>query len=241
MGGKIMVKVVTGFVIIIIITIIIAVNWAIKMSKAEHGDNPIILQSKEINPKKALVIYQPSLTKASYIVAHSIAQGLNDSGLEATINYPGKHLSSDVSHYSVIAFGGPVYGGSVPKALIDYIERIEGFSNQRIVLFSTAGRGQPHLRPLHPGRQPLGNADGGGDLHVHGPERSGRHSLSFCGAKEPLHIESQRHSGVGKQDPGLNDGGSRVSHFGRADDVLAQGWPVSLGRWPRHGGDSKLD
>ena len=142
MGGKIMVKVVTGFVIIIIITIIIAVNWAIKMSKAEHGDNPIILQSKEINPKKALVIYQPSLTKASYIVAHSIAQGLNDSGLEVTINYPGKHLSSDVSHYSVIAFGGPVYGGSVPKALIDYIERIEGFSNQRIVLFSTAGGGK---------------------------------------------------------------------------------------------------
>ena len=103
------------------------------------------LESKSKNPDKALVVYQPSITSASSDVAHSIAKGLNDADYEVTLNTPGKHLSSDISSYSVIVFGSPNYGGSPGEQLLIYMKRIEDFNDKRILLFSTSGSAEGRL------------------------------------------------------------------------------------------------
>jgi flavodoxin len=95
---------------------------------AQGGDAP-----------KALVVYQPSLSKASDQVAHAIAEGLNDSGYVVTLECPSPGLSMDISAYSILVFGSPVYGGQPATTLTDYMQRIPDFSQARVILFATGG------------------------------------------------------------------------------------------------------
>lgn len=117
----------------------------LSVMKHEYGSRPEILKSSRDNPDKALVVYQPSMTSASSDVAHSIAKGLNDVGYEVTLNTPGKHLSTDISGYSVVVFGSPNYGGSPGEPLLDYIKRIGDFTGKRLLLFSTSGSAEGRL------------------------------------------------------------------------------------------------
>lgn len=50
------------------------------------GSHQEILQNKEQAVRKALIVYQPSLSDASSRAAHLIAKGLNDGGYEVTLN-----------------------------------------------------------------------------------------------------------------------------------------------------------
>ncbi len=109
------------------------------LMKHEYSDRTEIFASTSDAPKKALVVYQPSVTSASSDVAHAIAKGLNDSGYEVKLSNPGRHLSADISPYSVIVIGMPNYGGSIVEPLSDYIGKIDDFSGKRVILFSTSG------------------------------------------------------------------------------------------------------
>jgi menaquinone-dependent protoporphyrinogen IX oxidase len=70
-------------------------------------------------------------------MAHQIAGGLSDGGYEVTLNYPGEHLSADVSGYQVLVFGSPVYSGQPSKALTDFISKVKVSSAAKIALYST--------------------------------------------------------------------------------------------------------
>lgn len=115
------------------------------LMKHEYSDRTQILKSESASAMKALVVYQPSITSASSDVAHAIAEGLNHAGFEVTLNTPGKHLSADISGYSVIVFGSPNYGGSPCEPLMDYMKRLEGLTDKRVLLFSTSGSAEGRL------------------------------------------------------------------------------------------------
>jgi flavorubredoxin len=108
----------------IIVLIACSVGAGVSIMKHEYDAKPEIMKSTSSNSDKALVIYQPSITSASSDVAHSIAKGLNGLGYEVTLNTPGKHLSSDISSYSIVVFGSPNYGGSPGEPLLNYMKRI---------------------------------------------------------------------------------------------------------------------
>lgn len=133
---KIMSKVFLGLVILFI-SVILIFFWYTKANSKYCGDNQKILKSDKVNAKKALVVYQPSRSKLTTKVAESIAKGINDEGYEVTINYPGKHMPKDISKYSIVVFGSPVYMGQTSSTLSDYIKSIEDFSNCKILLFAT--------------------------------------------------------------------------------------------------------
>jgi flavorubredoxin len=129
----------------IIVLIAGAVTVGFSIMKHEYGDRREVLKAATANSEKALVVYQPSITSASSDVAHAIAKGLNDGGYEVTLNTPGKHLSADISCYSVVVFGSPNYGGSPGKPLLDYMMQIRDFKGKRILLFSTSGSADGRL------------------------------------------------------------------------------------------------
>jgi flavodoxin len=129
----------------IILLIGAAVAGGLSLMKHEYGDRMEILKSASETPQRALVVYQPSVTAASSDVAHAIAKGLNDAGYEVTLNTPGKHLSADISGYSVVVFGSPNYGGSPGEALLNYLKQIDDFTGKRILLYSTSGRAAGRL------------------------------------------------------------------------------------------------
>ena len=77
------------------------------LMKHEYNDRTEYLKSSSASPKQALVVYQPSVTPAAHDVAYAIAKGLSDTGYDVKLTNPGKHLSLDISAYSVIVFGSP--------------------------------------------------------------------------------------------------------------------------------------
>lgn len=129
----------------IIVLIVASVRVGFSIMKHEYDARPEVLLSTGEPHKKALVVYQPSVTEASSDVAHAIAQGINGAGYEVTLNTPGRHLTDDISDYSIIVFGSPNYGGSPGEPLLNYMKRIEDFSGKRICLFSTSGSAEGRL------------------------------------------------------------------------------------------------
>ena len=123
----------------------VLVGAGFSVMKHEYGDRRELLAGASDDAKKALVVYQPSLTAASSDVAHAIAQGLHDSGCEVTLNVPGRHLSEDIGGYTIVVFGSPNYGGSPGQPLLDYLKRIDDFSGKRILLYSTSGSAEGRL------------------------------------------------------------------------------------------------
>ncbi len=132
--------------IIIIIGIIIAVLLAAFVVTgiilADHNNSPAGTDKETLsaagNSGKALVVYQPSKgTDIAKNMAMQIAKGINSKGYEVTLSYPGKHLSPDISQYSVIVFGSPVYVGKTSEVLKDYIKSIPDFTGKKVILFTT--------------------------------------------------------------------------------------------------------
>ncbi len=132
--------------VLIIIGIIIVVLAAAFMITTkiliDHNNTPAGTEKETLpaagNSGKALVVYQPSKgTTITKNVAIQIAKGINSKGYEVTLSYPGKHLSTDISQYSVIVFGSPVYASRTSTVLKDYIKSIPDFTGKKVVLFTT--------------------------------------------------------------------------------------------------------
>jgi flavodoxin len=138
---KIFKRILAGLGIFIGVIILLAGTSFLVLSSANSskGSHEEVLKSTQDSPKKALVVYQPSLSSFSGDMAHQIAKGLNDNGFEVTLNNPGDYMPSDLSQYDVVVFGSPVYAGKVSKALTDYMAKITALPSGKIVLYSTGG------------------------------------------------------------------------------------------------------
>lgn len=136
MRMKVLMGVVITIVALIILSQIMRGCFSSSLS-TQKGSKKEVISSSQQSPKKALIIYQPGITDISSRIAHQIARGLNNGGYEVTLNHPGDHLSADVSNYSLLIFGSPVYSGQPSKALTDYMSKIRVSSSSRIVLYST--------------------------------------------------------------------------------------------------------
>lgn len=120
---------------LLIVTMIVMVMIVSSVNKPKGNKEEVLAKNDHL--KKALIVYQPALTNITSGVARQIAKGLHEGGYEVTLNYPGEHLPTDLSQYSVIVFGSPVYAGQVSKALTDYMSKVKVHSTGRIALYST--------------------------------------------------------------------------------------------------------
>ena len=132
-------KVLAAFVIIFAAAMLVFV-WFTKGNSKDYGDHSKILKSNSPNSKKALVIYQPSRGGLTQKIGSEIAKGIYSEGYEVTINYPGKHLSTDISKYSIIVYGSPVYIGQTSATLADYMKSVKNYTNTKIFIFATGGQ-----------------------------------------------------------------------------------------------------
>lgn len=136
---KIMGKAFLGMMVLLFSAMLICV-WFAKANSKQYGNNEKVLKSNKVNAKKALVVYQPSRSKLTDGIAESIAKAINEEGYEVTINYPGKHMTTDVSQYSIVVLGSPVYVGQTSSTLSDYMKSIKCSPDQKIMLFVTGAQ-----------------------------------------------------------------------------------------------------
>lgn len=107
-------------------------------NNSERKSKVDVLKTDYAAPKKALVVYQPSMmSDCTKTVAYEMARGLNSNGYDVTVTYPGKNLSKDVSDYNVLIFGSPVYMGQTSSVLNDYIKGIQSFAGKKVILYTT--------------------------------------------------------------------------------------------------------
>lgn len=135
MIGKVIGILILTILLIAVIFIVVMV-LIVKSNDAYKGDYLSILKNSDSSAPKALIVFQPSKSKTSVNVANQIAKGLNDAGYEVTITYAGKHVSSDISEYSLVAFGSPVFVGKPSKMITDTMKKISDFTGKTIILYS---------------------------------------------------------------------------------------------------------
>jgi flavorubredoxin len=125
-----------GVVVLFIVGMMAFMYFLSSSNNSYKGEYTNVLKTTDTSTKKALVVYQPSRSKEFGEIANQLAKGLNESGYEVTISYPGKHLSSDVKDYSVVAFGSPIYMGQPSTALTNYMKEIKDLTNKKVITFS---------------------------------------------------------------------------------------------------------
>lgn len=129
--------------LVIVVTIVIiglgsfaGIQYVTSAGNVKHKSNETILPSQG-SSLSAFVIYQPGRSEFAKDIANNLAKGLNDSGYEVTINYPGEFLPSDLGDYDIIALGTTVYNGNFSPVLGDYISGIKNIDNSKVLIYST--------------------------------------------------------------------------------------------------------
>lgn len=125
-----------GVIILIIAVFAGIVAFVVSKNNSDRGEYAKVLAGPTADAPKALVVYQPSPSSTGKKIAEKLAAGLNDSGYEVTLSYPGTKLSADVSQYGIIAFGSSVFAGQPSKVLLNYVASVEDFAGKNLLLYS---------------------------------------------------------------------------------------------------------
>ena len=95
-----------------------------------------------LNPegtKTALVIYHPGLASFQQDTTYAFADGLVENGWKGEITTPSSEAPTDLSGYSLLVLGSPVYAGAPAPTLQRHLERIGDLNGIDTVLIVTSG------------------------------------------------------------------------------------------------------
>ena len=104
-----------------------------------RDDSRQVLSCNADNARKALIVYQPVGNGRTNAVADKMGETVRGKGYDVEMNVPGDFLPKDLSAYSLVAFGSPVYAGQVSTVLTDYMKSVKGLPKDRVVIFSVGG------------------------------------------------------------------------------------------------------
>ncbi|MCW4034644.1 MAG: hypothetical protein NWF03_04700 [Candidatus Bathyarchaeota archaeon] len=87
----------------------------------------------------ALIIYHPGLSSFMQDVAYAFADGLVENGWRVEITTASDQAPTDLSGYSVLVLGSPVYAGTTTDSIKRHVERISDLEGIDTVLLVTSG------------------------------------------------------------------------------------------------------
>ncbi|MCX6656455.1 MAG: hypothetical protein NTY03_15245 [Candidatus Bathyarchaeota archaeon] len=124
-------------IIIVILGVTIGViGWKINLET--------VTQLKTINPTssepKVIVVYSPGLSDFHQRMVDSFTSGLVASNWSVDIVTASSQAPIDLTSYSLLVIGGPLYGGQPSKPIQDYMARLTDLKGLRVyTLLTTAG------------------------------------------------------------------------------------------------------
>ena len=89
--------------------------------------------------KTALIIYHPGLSSFMEDVAYAFADGLVEKGWKVELTTGSSQSPTDLSDYSLLVLGSPVYAGAPSPTIKRHIERIGDLQGIDTVLLVTSG------------------------------------------------------------------------------------------------------
>jgi hypothetical protein len=87
----------------------------------------------------ALIIYHPGLSSFMKDVTYAFADGLVENGWRVEITTASSQAPTDLSDYSLLALGSPVYGGTPSPTIKRHLERVGDLNGIDTVLLVTSG------------------------------------------------------------------------------------------------------
>ncbi len=92
----------------------------------------------ESGTKKALVIYHPGLSSFMKDTTYAFAEGLVENGWRVEITTASSEAPTDLSGYSVLVLGSPVYADNPSETIQRHVERIGDLNEMDTVLLVTS-------------------------------------------------------------------------------------------------------
>ena len=89
--------------------------------------------------KTALVIFHPGLSSFMEDVTYSFANGLVESGWRVEITTPSSEAPTDLTDYSLLVLGSPVYAGNATATIGRHLDRVGDLQGMDTVLLVTSG------------------------------------------------------------------------------------------------------
>ena len=89
--------------------------------------------------QNALIIYHPGLSSFMKDVAYAFADGLVENGWKVEITTASSQAPTDLSGYSLLALGSPVYADGPSPTIKRHVERIGDLTGIDTVLLVTSG------------------------------------------------------------------------------------------------------
>ena len=87
----------------------------------------------------ALIIYHPGLSSFMKDVTYAFADGLVENGWRVEITTASSEAPIDLSDYSLLVLGSPVYGGNPSPSIKRHLERIGDLQGIDTVILVTSG------------------------------------------------------------------------------------------------------
>jgi flavorubredoxin len=89
--------------------------------------------------RTALIIYHPGLSSFMEDVVYAFADGLVEGGWRVEVTTASSEAPTDVSGYSLLVLGSPVYAGGIASSIGRHVERIGDLGGVGTVLLVTSG------------------------------------------------------------------------------------------------------
>lgn len=128
-------KIILACIAVVLIGVIGWGYWVVSVNSKVFDDIYTEYTSSQVNGKNAILIYQPSRTSFSEVVATDIAKGLNDSGYNVTLTTANDKLTKDLSKYQIIVFGTPIYTGQYSSTIKEYVKSIKNYGEAEIFFY----------------------------------------------------------------------------------------------------------
>jgi len=88
------------------------------------------------------VIYDAGISDFQARISRSFAEGLAESGWHVEMTTASRQTPTDLSSYSLVAIGAPIYARMPSPPLTAYLERLETFDGKQVAITITgAGEG----------------------------------------------------------------------------------------------------
>ena len=87
----------------------------------------------------ALIIYHPGLSSFMKDVTYAFADGLVENGWKVEITTASSQVPTDLSEYSLLAVGSPIYAGNPSPTIKRHLERIGDLQEMDTVILITSG------------------------------------------------------------------------------------------------------
>jgi hypothetical protein len=125
------------FVLAVVVVLAIAGTY---VSSAVNKD--VVSGIEVINPggsKTALVVYQAGLTSFPKDTSYAFANGLAASGWRVEVTTASSRAPSDLSKYSLLVLGFPVYGGKPGTTIVRYVDKVGDLHGLNTVIIALNG------------------------------------------------------------------------------------------------------